>query len=519
MREMANIRLIRLLSITAVLVGLGARVFAFGEVPPGLNQDEASIGYEAWALLHYGVDRNGFSWPVHLTSWGSGQNALYAYLAIPFVAAFGLSAFTTRLPMLLAGIASVPLVWVCARRSFGEKAAWGAVAAVALSPWHIMLSRWALESNLLPAVFLGGLVCLIVSWDSARGGVWLVCACAMFGACLYAYGTAYLAVPLFVIGALALGVFTGNFSLDRALGGFTVFALISLPIGAYVFINVFKWHTVSVGAITIPRLPVTPRLQTMVTSTPFSTNARDLWHLLVNQSDGLPYNITEPYGILYTNVLFFFALAFAIGAAVLALQRRWPGTRALVACWLIAALPTGFVQEPNINRVNLLLMGLVFAAGVALGVLEKWLRGSLAVAILVLLAWSAAFLPHYFANQRRLLTVEYAEGFLEALQHTQAIVPSSAGHICITGQANMPYIFALFSEHTDPREYLRTVLYVDQTAEMREVAAFGRYTFGLQRCDPLSASAIIARDNERVLGGFEPNASFGLFRVYLRKSD
>lgn len=59
------------------------RLWAFGTVPGGLNQDEASIGYDAWSILYYGIDRNGIRLPVHLIAWGSGQNALYAYLSMP----------------------------------------------------------------------------------------------------------------------------------------------------------------------------------------------------------------------------------------------------------------------------------------------------------------------------------------------------------------------------------------------------------------------------------------------------
>ena len=48
------------------LLAAGLRLWAFGTVPGGLNQDEASIGYDAWSILHYGIDRNGIRLPVHL---------------------------------------------------------------------------------------------------------------------------------------------------------------------------------------------------------------------------------------------------------------------------------------------------------------------------------------------------------------------------------------------------------------------------------------------------------------------
>ena len=43
--------------LAAILVlGAFARLWRFGAVPCGLNQDEAFAAYEAWALLQSGVD-------------------------------------------------------------------------------------------------------------------------------------------------------------------------------------------------------------------------------------------------------------------------------------------------------------------------------------------------------------------------------------------------------------------------------------------------------------------------------
>ncbi|MBR2279774.1 MAG: hypothetical protein IJ903_02445 [Ruminococcus sp.] len=80
-----------------MLLAATVRLVLFGSHPAGLNQDEASIGYEAWSVLHYGIDRNGLSVPVHFIAWGSGQNALYAYLLMPFIALFGLNVVTQRM--------------------------------------------------------------------------------------------------------------------------------------------------------------------------------------------------------------------------------------------------------------------------------------------------------------------------------------------------------------------------------------------------------------------------------------
>ena len=100
-----------LLVLLFCLIGILARLILIGRIPYGLNQDEASAGYEAWSILNYGIDRNGVSYPVHLIAWGSGQNIAYSWLCMPFIALFGLSELTVRLPMALVGCISVVLFY------------------------------------------------------------------------------------------------------------------------------------------------------------------------------------------------------------------------------------------------------------------------------------------------------------------------------------------------------------------------------------------------------------------------
>ena len=84
-----------------LVVGFITRSVGININPKGLNVDEASSGYDAYSILEFGCDRNGNKFPVFLEAWGSGQNALYSYLMIPFIKLFGLNVITTRLPMVI----------------------------------------------------------------------------------------------------------------------------------------------------------------------------------------------------------------------------------------------------------------------------------------------------------------------------------------------------------------------------------------------------------------------------------
>lgn len=88
----------RVLFVLAVFVAVFIRVYRFGQVPGGFNQDGAMAAVDAKALAEYGTDRFGMRYPVHLTAWEYSQmSSLLSYLMIPFIKIFGLVPFAVRL--------------------------------------------------------------------------------------------------------------------------------------------------------------------------------------------------------------------------------------------------------------------------------------------------------------------------------------------------------------------------------------------------------------------------------------
>lgn len=144
----------KLILIMVLLIGFASRLIMIDTQPNALNVDEVSSGYEAWSILNYGIDRNGNFLPVFLVSWGSGQNALYTYLIIPFVKALGLNVLSLRLPMAIVGCISIVIMYLLLKEIKDEKVALIGTAFFAICPWHIMKSRWGLESNLFPDMVL-----------------------------------------------------------------------------------------------------------------------------------------------------------------------------------------------------------------------------------------------------------------------------------------------------------------------------------------------------------------------------
>ena len=159
-----TISLLVAITLTAAIL----RLFHLDTVPPGVNRDEASIGITASSLFTTGKDEYGRTLPLSFESFGDWKLPLYIYTTIPFVKALGLTELAVRLPSALFGIASVVAIFFLANLLFAsEVIALMAALSLALSPWHIHISR--VESEAIVAVFFADLFGLAVEFEGFAG--------------------------------------------------------------------------------------------------------------------------------------------------------------------------------------------------------------------------------------------------------------------------------------------------------------------------------------------------------------
>jgi 4-amino-4-deoxy-L-arabinose transferase-like glycosyltransferase len=501
----------------ALILALGvfARTWEFGSVPPGLNQDEASDGVDALSLLRYGTDRAGVSYPMRFIGWGSGQDALYGYLLVPLVAAAGLSPRVVRLPMLVAGLVTLPLFYVLARKLRGKSFGLLAMFLLAISPWHVVLSRWGLDSNLLPLMFLLGFTCLL---GSDRGNHWFIAACVCFGLALYAYISSYLSVPLFLILAAPATFRAGRISRKALAAGLVILLFLATPAILYVIINTWGVSSIRIGPLTIPHLPSASRIQTDVAlfqvgpAQQVLRGALRFLGLVVAQTDG---EYDQPgFGYLYkVTIPIIIAGGWLYFSKAPDRTQRW-----LVAAWLVAAASVGVVTSPDFHHNNVLFPLLIIFGAVFL----DWLRGlnktvfalSLA-AFLAAFAWFTAY--YHGAAYKEQADREYFTGLLSALNYAKS---SSGGPICVTTpKIIMPYVFSLFAEQMSPSVSPDKIVYAEPDAQFRHVASVGRYYFGPENCPAGIGVTYVAFFNEPP--PFPRSQltmrQFGTFKVYLSR--
>src|SRR5262245_14702779 len=144
--------LVGILALAALL-----RLAWLGSLPAGLSHDEAVKGYDAWSVLHTGRDQYGVRFPLVFRALGDQREALLPYLIVASEAALGPTDVAVRLPTALAGIALVGALFLLGRAAFGPVTGLIAAALLAVSPWHVQVSRLAFRAGLLPLTTILGL--------------------------------------------------------------------------------------------------------------------------------------------------------------------------------------------------------------------------------------------------------------------------------------------------------------------------------------------------------------------------
>lgn len=207
----------RILLLLIIILAAFLRLFQLSSVPPSPSLDEVSIGYNAYSILKTGKDEYGYSFPVLLRAYDDWRPGLYVYLVIPFLPLFGLSTLAVRLPSALLSVFTVYLAYRLVRELFGKEIilAFGrsinteflaplASFLLAISPWHIYLSRLGHEVSLGLTAFLLGIYFFIRAIRHQKKTGSFIASSIFFVISLYGYQSQKIIVPIVLFGAVVL---------------------------------------------------------------------------------------------------------------------------------------------------------------------------------------------------------------------------------------------------------------------------------------------------------------------------
>lgn len=182
-----------------LLLAFFLRFVGLNDFPSGFHGDEASFLLNTKAILATGHDEDKQFLPLYIRSFIDPQPALYSYAQVPFVALMGTTHAAARLPAVLFGVASIYLIYLLIRKRGGESLALLSAALLAISPWHIMLSRGSQQVMMALVFGLIAIYCLLRILDSKKTS-WIYFAMFLFSffLSLYAYHSAKIILPLLV---------------------------------------------------------------------------------------------------------------------------------------------------------------------------------------------------------------------------------------------------------------------------------------------------------------------------------
>lgn len=429
------------LFIIFAIVAIFVRVHDFGKYPADINCDESMAAVESMAIVENGTDHLGNSYPVYFDAWGHGQmNALYSYLLTGFIKIFGVNTIVVRLPMLifsLLGIAA--LTWI-AWMIFSKEVALFVLGFAAINPWHIMLSRWALESNMFPHFLIIGMAFLFFSIKTGRKAS-LFIALLFYGLSLYGYGVAYSFVPLFLLSVFILLYISKTFRISTIIIAAFCFLAVVWPIVLMMTINLFKLPTITIGPITIQLFEKTTRMSDILLFSDdfwkqLLSNVQHLWNIVFLQKMDVWWNQLPTIGTMY-KITLPFSIAGIIGMIQFSQKRSDIKKEncqsiciGILFINLAASLLTGLIiNDVNVTRMNHIYYPLILVSGYGI----YWIYTKKKFLGIVITAcygvYFAFFCYRYFYSEdRTFINYTYDKGLEKALN--QAF--EYPGEICIS---------------------------------------------------------------------------------------
>jgi len=403
-----------LLAVTALAATL--RGVALGQVPPGLYHDEACNGLDALQVLSG-------HWPVYFAA-NHGREPFYIYLAALSIGLLGRTPTALRLAATIVGTLTIPATAMLARSWFGRRTGLLSGAVLAVTLWHVHLSRVAFRAVTLPLLVALALWAGTRAWRSNRWTRWLL-AGLLCGACFYTYLPARLTPAVL---SLWVGIVALHERAKKLWPGAAWFvlgaALALIPLGLY---TVGHWGVVAgrPGAVSI----LNPLINKGDLVGTFVRHLGSTLGMFFVRGDAIPrHNL--PGRPVFDPVM---GLAMLAGTAWAVLQARRRLAPALLLTWLgVMSLPTLLAEDaPHFLRATGLLPLLAVLPALGLGTAWKWLerRGQGiwggVLALLVIAAGLGLTCRDYFV--RYPARPEVGLFFEEAATHLAADVNSFLG--------------------------------------------------------------------------------------------
>ncbi len=513
MKTLFNWKINKIYLLLGLIIFLGffLRFFYLGQNPPSLTWDEASWGYNAYSLGIDGKDEFGRLFPHdYLESFGDFKPPLYAYLDIIPVRIFGLNEFSARFPSALFGTLTILITYFLVKRIFYKKSLGKEIIRIeivallssfflAISPWHIMLSRAAFEANIATFLLSCGVWLFLVGVQDKK---WhLILSGIFFALSLYAFNTARIVAPLLVI---FLGI-----GFRRQLKLMKRKVIVAVIIGILLVLPTLKFLLSSQADLRFKEVNIFSDVSLInVTNQEINNDNNAFWSKIIHnrrfvfaaeyikhyfdnlspsflfiKGDGNPKFSTQDVGEMYLWDLPFFIIG------ILFLFKWKEGNWWVVPVWLfLGIVPAASAREtPHALRIETTLPTFQIFTAYGFTIFFFYLKNKLSnfklknIAILsfsfLFLLFNFLYFYHgYLAHYPREFSGEWQYGYKESIAYVLS-EQDNYDLISITTSLGRPYIYYLFYSKANPQEYRKSVKVKRDPFGFVEVSGFGKYRF------------------------------------------
>lgn len=198
------------------------------EVPPGINGDEATIGYNAALVSRTGHDQNGRFLPLFVaidqTDWKQPVTFYATTLAFKI---FGASYYMLRVVSVIFVLISALLIFLLAKEILSIKAAFLSLFIFFTIPAVLIQSHLALE-NIAPVPFVTLWLWMLARYRKQLKDIYLYLSALFLGIGLFTYPGMRLIVPVFTVLTIIFVYFLNKRDIKKCVAAVLKFTLVIL---------------------------------------------------------------------------------------------------------------------------------------------------------------------------------------------------------------------------------------------------------------------------------------------------
>jgi hypothetical protein len=283
--------------LLVLVLGFLLRIVFLNSLPPGITNDEMNIAINTQSILKTGTNIPGVVTGVVGTVSGDTSfgvdSELTSYLILPFIAVFGFSLISVKLPFILASLGIAIIGYLLTKKMFDERVALIAYVLLVFNPWLIFFGRTAYEPMISSFFYLLSILLII----NFKGWKKLYSVPFLIAGFLCYFSAKTLIIPITLIASWAAMLLNRN---ERKR------SLVVLNIIVFIFVGIyFVLLSHSAAGTRIGELKLSDSTQNVITKRTASLDS-PFTSLFENKIvEELRIRIPASLGVLNSNYLFF----------------------------------------------------------------------------------------------------------------------------------------------------------------------------------------------------------------------